>query len=223
MEQFLEHDWQARKLAYIRLYEQLILPEIFEKYWEEVWHKRKNDPFRPDAIFKDIFQRMTEFADGNPKAKRGVIRLCSTINEPYFFWELHLAIYRILYTEETNDAFWAQTILRSVELAEVDPKEYRNVQPGHWLFLSKIANSQRPNKFFENPVLGVYLCRAATWLQSMPQLADRAFEYLQDPSKLELVDEKARETINQIFARTHKDVMEILSLKKEETREIDEE
>lgn len=207
MELFNESTFQQKKVAYIKLYEKLILPEIFERYWEEVWNQRKNNPFRPDAIFKDIFQRMTEPADGNPRSKTGLIRLVSTINEPYFFWELHMALYRILYTEETNDQFWAKTILDSVSLAEIDPAEYRNTQPGHWLFLSKIATGQRGNKFFENPVLGVYLCRAATWLQSMPQLSARAAEFLQDPSKL---DEQAREVINQIYTRTYNEVMELL-------------
>lgn len=182
---------QERTEAYWRLFEGLILPEILEVYWEEVWALRKNNAFAPHKIYSDVFQRMCEVSGKEANRAKtnatgeGRLVPTSVVMPARWFWELTLAIYYLLDHDvppRKPDGWWERKLLDCVGEAGVDPSEYAQMTPVMWGWLQKVATGQVRNEFFEAPIRTVYLCRASTILEqshNAGKLLGDPIEYLQ--------------------------------------------
>jgi hypothetical protein len=209
---------QERTQAYFRLFEGLILPNILEVYWEQVWDLRKNNAFAPHAIWKDFFQQMCKVEKeaaigGRPqKSGEGELIPCSTVMPARWFWELTLAIYYLLdhSPERKPDGWWERELLRCVEDAGVDPKEYMNMNESIWIWLRKVANGTLRNQFWDNPIYTVYLCKASTWLEQahgMGKLLGTPMDYLTG----QRTTPEATAMLNKIWAECEKECKKFLS------------
>jgi hypothetical protein len=208
---------QERTQAYFRLFEGLILPNILEVYWEQVWDLRKNNAFAPHAIWKDFFQQMCKVdkeaaIGGRPqKSGEGELIPCAVVMPARWFWELTLAIYYLLdHGERKPDGWWERKLLDCVEDAGVDPKEYMNMNDGIWVWLRKVANGTLRNQFWDNPIYTVYLCKASTWLEQahgMGKLLGTPMDYLTG----QRTSPEVTGMLNKIWAECEKECKKFLS------------
>jgi len=205
--------------AYWRLFEGLILPEILEVYWEDVWKLRKTDAFPPHSIYKDIFTLMCKVdkpaAMGKPKETGDGILVPTAVVMPCrWFWEVTLAIYYLLdHNEERKgqmgDGYWERILLDCVERAEVDPSLYGTMSENIWLWLRKVATRTLQNQFFQNPIYTVYLCRASTVLEQQKSnnlFQGEPMDYLTG----QRASPEVTELLNGIWAKTETDCKKFL-------------
>jgi len=216
---------QEKLNAYWSLFEGLILPEILEVYWEQVWDLRKKDAFPPHAIWKDIFPIMCKTdkpsAMGKPKETGdGVLVPTAVVMPCRWFWEVTLALYYLVdhnpdrTTDQIGDGYWERVLLDCVEKAEVDPSLYANTSENIWLWLRMVATRQRENQFFVNPIYTVYLCRASTVLEqqkSNDNLVGEPMDYLQGKRQ----SPEVTELLNGIWKKTEDDCKKFLQKPKE--------
>lgn len=192
--------FNKHRRKHLRLFENVILREVLEEYWTEVYNRRRLHPFKPEMIYSDIFKPT---CDTETKTLK---RLC-VIPAPRVFWDMVITMYMLIAPDLfPNEKSFATQLVKFVELAELDPREaYLNICPENWNYLAGLISGAKKLQYPAHPAECLFMAR---YTFVMASISDP--KMLRDPFNPDLWSKELETELDKLQLKSEQDVSEYI-------------